>query len=140
MKRFLLLLAFLSFSSLSYGAEKSAWQGPGTVSCAEFGKACQRSPENETLFFSWALGFMSGLNTDLLPNRATDLHGLPMETQKEAIRTYCHAHPRAPRISKPYSSCSTACGTTRACRIISAHGTSRQKVSSAIASPTGNEP
>jgi hypothetical protein len=95
MKRFLLLVAFLSFSSLSSGAEKSAWQGPGTVSCEEFGKAYQRSPENETLFFSWALGFMSGLNTDLLPNRETDLHGLPMETQKAAIRTYCNAHPHA---------------------------------------------
>ncbi len=95
MKRFLLLIAFLSFWALSSAAEKSAWQGPGTVSCEEFGEAYHRSPENETLFFSWALGFMSGLNTDLLPNRATDLHGLPMETQKEAIRTYCNAHPRA---------------------------------------------
>jgi len=95
MKGFLLVLAFLSFSSLSSAAEKSAWQGPGTVSCEEFNKAYHRSPENETLFFSWALGFMSGLNTDLLPNRATDLHKLPMETQKEALRTYCNAHPRA---------------------------------------------
>ena len=95
MKRLALILAFLSFSALSRAAEKSAWQGPGTVSCGEFGKAYHKSLENETLFFSWALGFMSGLNTDLLPNRATDLHGLPMETQKEAIRTYCNAHPRA---------------------------------------------
>jgi hypothetical protein len=95
MKRFLLLVAFLSFSSLSSGAEKSAWQGPGTVSCEEFGKAYRRSSENETLFFSWALGFMSGLNTDLLPNRETDLRALPMETQKQAIRTYCSDHPGA---------------------------------------------
>jgi hypothetical protein len=84
-------------------AQKSAWQGPGTVSCDEFGKAYHRSTENETLFFSWALGFMSGLNTELLPNRSTDLNGLAMATQKEAIRTYCNDHPRAPYFEAVFS-------------------------------------
>ena len=91
-----LVLALLSFPTLSLAAEKAAWIGTGTVSCADFGAAYRENPKtNENLFFSWAQGFMSGLNTDLLPNRATDLHGLPMETQKQAIRTYCNAHPRA---------------------------------------------
>lgn len=95
MKCCVLVLSFLFCSSLCMAAEKSAWQGPGTVSCEEFGKAYHRSAENETLFFSWALGFMSGLNTDLLPKRSTDLNGLSMAAQKEAIKTYCNDHPRA---------------------------------------------
>ena len=95
MKRIALALAFLSFSAASLAAEKAAWQGPGTVSCAEFGKAFREDPKNESLFFSWALGFMSGLNTDLLQHGETNLNGLPIKTQKQAIKTYCSDHPRA---------------------------------------------
>jgi hypothetical protein len=60
-----------------------------------FGKACQRSPDNETLFFSWALGFMSGLNTDLLPDRETNLNDLSSQAQKEFIKSYCKEHPHS---------------------------------------------
>jgi hypothetical protein len=95
-KSLALLLALISFPRLSTGAEKAGWIGPGTVSCADFGRACRDDPKNaENLFFSWALGFMSGLNTELLNRGETDLNELPMDKQKEFIRAECKAHPQA---------------------------------------------
>ena len=91
-----LLIVLICFPALSTGAEKAGWIGPGTVSCADFGQACRDDPKNaENLFFSWALGFMSGLNTQLLEHGETDLNGLPMDKQKEFIRAECKAHPQA---------------------------------------------
>ena len=48
------------------------------------------------MFFSWAQGFMSGLNTDLLKRGETDLNGLPLDAQKQFVSSYCKEHPRAP--------------------------------------------
>jgi hypothetical protein len=76
--------------------EKAGWLGPGTVSCPEFVEACRQNSKDETLFFSWALGFMSGLNTELLQHGETNLNGLPIGAQKEFIRSYCKDHPKAP--------------------------------------------
>ena len=73
MKHIALVVAFLSLSTTAWGAEKAAWGGPGLMSCEEFGKAYRKSPDNENLFFSWAMGFMSGLNTDLLERGETNL-------------------------------------------------------------------
>ena len=95
MKRIALVLAFLFLAAPSWGAEKSAWQGPGLAPCEEFNNACRKHPEDENLFFSWALGFMSGLNTDLLEHGETDLHGLSEAAQKESIRDFCKDHPQA---------------------------------------------
>jgi hypothetical protein len=76
--------------------EKAGWIGPGTVSCAEFRQAYNNDPKNaENLFFSWALGFMSGLNTELLERGETDLNAMPMAKQKELVRTWCEKHPQA---------------------------------------------
>src|SRR5262245_61951075 len=95
MKRCVWLIGLWLFPVLCGAAEQSAWQGPGTVSCAEFSKAYHDSADNENLFFSWALGFMSGLNAGLLPNHSTDLHGLDMAAQKQSIKSFCKDHPRA---------------------------------------------
>jgi hypothetical protein len=95
-KRFALTLALLCCPVLSLAAEKAGWIGPGTVSCAEFGKAYHENPKAaENLFFSWALGFMSGLNTELLQHGETNLNELSMEAQKQLVRSYCDAHPHA---------------------------------------------
>ncbi len=96
MKRLVLALALMSFPGLASGAEKAGWIGPGTVSCAEFGRAYRDDPKNtENLFFSWALGFMSGLNTELLGRGETDLNQLSIDKQKELVRSYCEKHPQA---------------------------------------------
>jgi hypothetical protein len=76
--------------------EKAGWSGAGTMSCAAVAAALQQHPEDENLFFSWAQGFMSGLNTDLLKHGETDLNGLPLDAQKQFIRSYCRDHSRAP--------------------------------------------
>lgn len=39
---------------------------------------------------------MSGLNTELLQHGETNLNGLPIDAQKEFIRSYCKDHPKAP--------------------------------------------
>lgn len=63
--------------------------------CADFEKACQGNPDKiENLFYSWALGFMSGLNAGLAGNGETDLHGLSEQVQKQFLRSTCKAHPR----------------------------------------------
>ena len=95
-KPFVLLMVLLFFPVAALGSDKAAWMGPGITWCADFAKACAGDPANaKNLFFSWALGFMSGLNTELLQHGETDLKELPQETQKKFLRSYCEAHPRA---------------------------------------------
>jgi hypothetical protein len=91
-----LTLSLLSVSAQSIAAEQAAWSGSGTMACAEVTGAIQQHPEDENLFFSWAQGFMSGLNTDLLKHGETDPNGLPLEAQKQFVKSYCKEHPRSP--------------------------------------------
>lgn len=91
-----LTLSVLSVSAQSIAAEKAGWSGSGTIGCAEVTDAIQQHPEDENLFFSWAQGFMSGLNTDLLKHGETDLNGLSLEAQKQFVKSYCKEHPRSP--------------------------------------------
>src|ERR1700722_6199839 len=88
-------IALTFFSAQVFAAEKAAWSGSGTMSCAEGTGALQQHPEDENLFFSWAQGFMSGLNTDSLKHGETDLNSLPLDAQKQFVRSYCKEHPRA---------------------------------------------
>ncbi|HEY6421138.1 MAG TPA: hypothetical protein VIX59_19245 [Candidatus Binataceae bacterium] len=96
MKRFALALALTSLSVPTLAAQKAAWMGPGTMSCAEFNGGLSQHPKDESLFFSWALGFMSGLNTELLQHGETNLNSLSLDTQKQFIRSYCKDRARAP--------------------------------------------
>ncbi len=96
MKRFAFVLVLICFSVQSFAAEKAVWIGPGTMTCAQVAQAYRDHPEDENLFFSWAEGFMSGLNTELLQRGETDLNGLPLDTQKQFIKSYCKDHPRTP--------------------------------------------
>jgi hypothetical protein len=97
MKRFVLAFALIALAAhSSIAAQKAAWSGAGTMSCREIADALQQHPEDENLFFSWAQGFMSGLNTDLLKRGETDLNSLPLEAQKQFVRSFCKDHPRAP--------------------------------------------
>jgi len=91
-----LTLSLLSVSAQSIAAEKAGWSGSGTLACAEVTDAIQQHPEDENLLFSWAQGFMSGLNTDLLEHGETDLNGLPLEAQKQFVKSYCKERPRSP--------------------------------------------
>lgn len=69
--------------------------GLGSSSCAEFAKMYQGDPEyTDRLFFSWAQGFMSGLNMAALANqtRPRDLAGITADQMQE-LRTYCADNP-----------------------------------------------
>jgi hypothetical protein len=59
------------------------------------GGVSRKSQNQRKLIFSWAQGFMSGLNTDLLDHRETNLNELSMGTQKQLVRSYCSDHPHA---------------------------------------------
>jgi hypothetical protein len=90
--RIALFLVFLLASRTGFAYPV---HGVGSVSCAEFAKMYQGNPENaELVFFSWAQGFMSGLNMAAMASqtRTRDLAGITID-QKRALRTYCANNP-----------------------------------------------
>jgi hypothetical protein len=69
--------------------------GLGSLSCAEFAKMYRDDPSTtELYFFSWAQGFMSGMNMGALATKNTtrDLAGITADQQR-ALRTYCANNP-----------------------------------------------
>ena len=72
---------------------KYAWVGFGTATCGEFAALYRQDPTDiENLFFGWAQGFMSGLNTSRLgTGKTVDLEGA--ERLQRMIRAYCDANP-----------------------------------------------
>ncbi len=80
----------LPFSSSAYPI-----QGMGASSCAKFAKMYQGDPENmEIMFFTWAQGFMSGLNlaSSAAGGFERELGGSTTD-QESAIRIYCSTNP-----------------------------------------------
>ncbi len=69
--------------------------GAGAFSCSEFGKEYQEDPANEHTFFTWAQGFMSGMNAAGGFGYVRDLGSKPVADQEEYIRKYCDDHPLA---------------------------------------------
>src|SRR6516162_596709 len=78
-------------------AQRHQSSGVGARSCAQFAEDYRQSPGvTEQVYFSWAQGFMSGMNfalssDDKLTYR--DLNSSPAETQKAFIRKYCNDLP-----------------------------------------------
>ena len=92
------LIASALISITSANAEM-AEMGLGVSSCAEFAKRYQADPTSfELYYFTWAQGFMSGLNSMSLLEHGTsrDLESMPTENQQQQLRDYCNAHPLAP--------------------------------------------
>src|SRR5690606_12429635 len=76
--------------------QTAATMGLGVTTCGEFAKAYQINPADaEFVYFSWAQGYMSGLNTVVygLTGKVIDLSAMPTSDQQSAIRQYCNAHP-----------------------------------------------
>jgi hypothetical protein len=72
--------------------------GLGIRSCAEFAKFYAQSPSNtEDAFFSWAQGFISGLNlsSEAATNTARRIEG-SIPSQRTFVRDYCDSHPLQP--------------------------------------------
>lgn len=92
----LAIVSVVLMQTVASGREKIVTEGLGAFSCAQFGKDYQKSPEIwESVFFSWAEGYMSALNTALLLRdaTATDLRKWSVERQEDFLRSYCDQHP-----------------------------------------------
>lgn len=92
----ILVTAFVVVGSPTYGKDdKAVFMGAGAVSCGEFAESFRRSTNSETLFFTWAQGYMSGLNLALKTagKPIRDLRAREANIQKQTIRSYCNSHP-----------------------------------------------
>jgi hypothetical protein len=73
-----------------------AGAGAGAVTCAEFTRAYAAAPQvTEDLYYSWALGFMTGLNVENPDNLFAVLNATSQHDETGTIRNYCDAHPPA---------------------------------------------
>jgi len=99
--RLQIAIVFLAITTLPANAqerEKAVGKGAGLQSCAEFAETYRRSPaQSELLSYSWAQGFMSGLNLmQMLLKRPThDLNAWSTSDQESHIRGYCNDNPLA---------------------------------------------
>jgi hypothetical protein len=64
MKAFMAVVISSTLFCTAASSGEQSWSGPGGVSCAEYAKAVRNdSLHMRSFFFSWAQGFMSGVNT-----------------------------------------------------------------------------
>lgn len=100
-------------------AETGQGYGLGMHSCAEFARAYAANPTvTEDLYFTWAQGFMSGMNLMAIAMRLPfrNIDGNGMAIHKSRIRSYCDAHPLAPyaaAVSTVYESFPPMRGSSR---------------------------
>jgi hypothetical protein len=89
-------VALMMMSANSGHADTVMFGGAGITSCATFADQYRGSREVvELVYFSWAQGFMAGLNaTDVrATGRARDISSMAPAEQKGYLRSYCDAHP-----------------------------------------------
>jgi hypothetical protein len=69
--------------------------GIGNTSCAQFADLYRDAPgETDSVFYSWAMGVMSGLNVSLREERANLMpHNFGADAQKGYIRGFCDERP-----------------------------------------------
>lgn len=78
--------------------EPKMGMGVGGQTCGEFADAYRRDPHiAETIYFTWAQGFMSGQNVlvVLATGKTVDLSAVSLTELEARIRDYCDAHPLA---------------------------------------------
>lgn len=80
--------------SLSLAAD-SQLMGIGTNSCAQFAQDLKADTSLEFTYFSWAQGYMSGMNVTLGSANAStkNLNARDVTDQMASIRAYCDSHP-----------------------------------------------
>ena len=95
-KRTVTVLCFLLISSTLPCAGDSMQMGPGTKTCAEFGRDYTEDRLAEIAYFLWALGYMSGLNLAAVGtfHQYNKLGATSQEEQKAFLRRWCNEHPQ----------------------------------------------
>jgi hypothetical protein len=89
-------ILFFIFSACIAHAEPLSAMGIGATTCGEFATKYKKQPEAiETLYFTWAQGFLTGANVSRLAAKqpARDLNSKPLSEQKAYLRSYCDSHP-----------------------------------------------
>lgn len=71
--------------------------GAGVSTCAEVTAYVNDHPDKAIMFFSWAQGFMSGLNVQksLTRQKSHDLGTLSTSDQQERLKSVCEQNPTA---------------------------------------------
>ena len=99
MKQILFILGLLILSATQASADDTdktgIAEGAGTYTCGEFGRFYANDPSSEKLFFSWAQGFMTGVNLSISGQTGNhkNLDTKSSDDQMTDIRRYCDAHP-----------------------------------------------
>jgi hypothetical protein len=66
----------------------------GSTSCGTFEKKYKANPKfTEEFYFTWADGFLTGLNAGVSPGRRRDLAAMNILEQMQYVRNYCDAKP-----------------------------------------------
>ena len=104
MKVWIAFLAMIALAPTFPDPAIAQGYGVGIRSCAEFAKLYTSDPSTaEDIYFTWAQGFMSGLNLASAANTGMyrSIEGTPagMVAQKLRVRSYCDAHPLAQYLS-----------------------------------------
>jgi hypothetical protein len=87
---------FWSFYAGADANAKSTAAGLGLRTCAQFTQDYRKDPKGfDDLYFSWAQGVLSGMNSGLSDSNKIDLlpAGFGPESQQAFIRLYCDQHP-----------------------------------------------
>jgi hypothetical protein len=92
----LAVVAIAAFTIILFplSAKAVSEEGAGVRSCAYFLDNYKNDPAlTEPLYFSWAQGYMSGLNVARLDDRAGVFQPMSMDEQRSYIRNFCNANP-----------------------------------------------
>jgi hypothetical protein len=101
--RGILILGFILALSVAANAKGYAFRGFGSSSCGTYADVTRKDPAVEELYLSWALGFISGLNslTSVAAKGGTyrDLSAMDGDAMKTFLKRYCAEHPLSDYIS-----------------------------------------
>jgi hypothetical protein len=90
------VLLALTFASPVLAEESNVVSGVGASSCGKFTNSYKENPaRTETVYFSWAQGFMTSINFNRKMQNGTpvDFGAMPSATQLGWIRSYCQKNP-----------------------------------------------
>ena len=96
--RVALCSALVLVASSGAKAQQYNRMGAGTKSCAVFARTYKDKPKTaEMIYFSWAQGYMSGINAAAGTNnkdvRPANLNAMPVTAQQRYIRDFCARNP-----------------------------------------------